>query len=185
MTQVILAAILFLMPAPSPKWDESAPAFRARMESSLKPSPRRRMSLGLHSVGRWAEFTAPVTTVVAVAYKSDLLVSGRYPRRAGRTRRHRGRPGHPGVGLSATARCACGAHQGNGLQRHRRGHHEATRQTRFAMIASIVMIMIEVRGSARAGSLLGAAGTQWPAHDNPGRGAACDLSEAGPFIKAA
>lgn len=32
MTQAILAAILTLMPAPSPKWDESQPEFQARME---------------------------------------------------------------------------------------------------------------------------------------------------------
>ena len=64
MTQVILAAILFLMPAPSPKWDESVPAFHARMEliaqaiaeasNVARPPQRRQMAMAI-VVTFWGE----------------------------------------------------------------------------------------------------------------------------------
>ena len=60
----ILAAILMLMPAPSPKWNETQPEFRARMElvsqaiarasEVAKPPQRRQLAMAL-VVTMWGE----------------------------------------------------------------------------------------------------------------------------------
>lgn len=64
MTHTILAAILLLMPAPSPKWDEPQDAFLARMEliaqsiaeasKVAKPPQRRQMAMAI-VVTFWGE----------------------------------------------------------------------------------------------------------------------------------
>ncbi len=64
MTHIILAAILSLMPAPSPKWGESQAEFRARMEliaeavaeasKVAKPTQRRQMVMAV-VVTFWGE----------------------------------------------------------------------------------------------------------------------------------
>jgi len=64
MTQAILAAILVLMPGPSPKWGESDIEFRARMEliarsiekasEVARPSQRRHMAMAI-TVTFWGE----------------------------------------------------------------------------------------------------------------------------------
>lgn len=64
MTKMILAAILWLLPAPSPKWNETPEAFHARMEliaqsinaaaQDVKPAYRRDAALAV-AVTFWGE----------------------------------------------------------------------------------------------------------------------------------
>jgi hypothetical protein len=64
MTSIILAAILTLMPAPSPKWGETVPEFRARMQliaqsvaeaSKVAKAPQRQQMAMAIVVTFWGE----------------------------------------------------------------------------------------------------------------------------------
>ena len=76
---------------------------------------------------RAAELTAPVTTVVAVAYKSriDILVPPGRPGRDGRLRRQQGLVGGGGTEIRLPHDAPDRARQGHRLQGHDRGQHQA------------------------------------------------------------
>ena len=114
MTHTILAAILLLMPAPSPKWGESDLAFRARMEliaqsvaeaSKVAKEPQRRQLAMAIVVTFWGESRfSPL--VQSGEHRGDggqaLCLGGLHPINLSREEWL----GLAGLDLESTTRCA-------------------------------------------------------------------------------